>query len=52
MFWIYVPPIILVVALASLAVMLGRKSADLKKIKTYEPQAGAVGKRSWRCSLW
>ena len=41
MFWIYVPPIILVVALASLAVMLGRKSADLKKIKPFHPQPDA-----------
>jgi tetratricopeptide (TPR) repeat protein len=41
MFWIYVPPIILVVALASLAVMLGRKSADLKKIKPFRPQPDA-----------
>ena len=40
MFWIYIPPIVLVIALASLAVMLGRKSADLKKIKSFPPQPG------------
>jgi hypothetical protein len=32
MFWIYAPPIILVIALAGLAVMLGRKSSEFKKI--------------------
>jgi len=46
MFWIYVPPIILVVALASLAVMLGRKSADLKKIKPFRPQSDAPEEKS------
>ncbi|HLM83662.1 MAG TPA: hypothetical protein VK254_00400, partial [Candidatus Bathyarchaeia archaeon] len=39
MFWIYVPPIILVAALAALAVMLGRKSADFKKMKVAEPHS-------------
>lgn len=52
MFWIYVPPIILVVALASLAVMLGRKSADFKKIKSFRPQSGiSEGKVDWKNRL-
>jgi hypothetical protein len=52
MFWIYVPPIILVVALASLAVMLGRKSADLKKIKSFQPQSGVSEEKiSWKSRL-
>jgi hypothetical protein len=36
MYWIYIPPIILVIALAGLAIMLGRKSTELKKIKAPE----------------
>jgi hypothetical protein len=52
MFWIYVPPIILVVALASLAVMLGRKSADLKKIKTFQTQSGVSEEKvGWKNRL-
>lgn len=54
MFWIYVPPIILVVALASLALMLGRKSADFKKIKSFQsqPQSSAPGKKGgWKNRL-
>lgn len=41
MFWIYVPPIILIAALAGLAVILGRKSADLRRIRTFQPQSSA-----------
>jgi len=52
MFWIYVPPIILVVALASLAVMLGRKSADLKRVKSFKPQPDApTEKIAWKDRL-
>jgi tetratricopeptide (TPR) repeat protein len=52
MFWIYVPPIILVVALAALAVMLGHKSADFKKIKSFQSQSGALDKKiGWRNRL-
>lgn len=35
MFWIYVPPIILVGAIIALVVILGRKSAELKKIRDF-----------------
>lgn len=52
MFWIYVPPIILVIALASLAVMLGRKSADLKNIKDFRTQSGAPEEKAgWKNRL-
>lgn len=41
MFWIYVPPVILVGAIIAIVVVLGRKSAELKKIKGfYEDQQG------------
>jgi len=33
MFWIYVPPVILVGAIIALVVIFGKKSAELKKIK-------------------
>jgi len=43
---------ILVIALASLAVMLGRKSADLKKIKSFQPQTGSPEEKvSWKSRL-
>jgi hypothetical protein len=45
MFWIYVPPIILVVALASLAVMLGRKSAALKTDRSFQAQSGELAEK-------
>jgi len=49
MFWIYVPPIILVVALASLAVMLGRKSAALKTDRSFQAQSGqSIEKVGWK----
>jgi tetratricopeptide (TPR) repeat protein len=35
MFWIYIPPIILVAALTALVIILGKKSGDLKKIKAF-----------------
>lgn len=40
MFWIYIPPIILVAALTALIIILGRKSADLKKVKVFQAKAG------------
>jgi hypothetical protein len=52
MFWIYVPPIVLVIALASLAVMLGRKSAALKTDQSFQAQPGEpAGKVGWRNRL-
>lgn len=36
MFWIYVPPIILVVALAALAVVVGRKSSEIKRMRVFD----------------
>lgn len=49
MFWIYIPPIILVVALAGLAIMLGRKSAELKKINVDFPSpADEKEKTNWK----
>lgn len=52
MFWIYVPPIVLVAALAALIVMLGRKSADMKKMKSFEPQSGTLPEKTgWKNRL-
>jgi len=49
MFWIYIPPIILVIALAALAVILGRKSAALKKIRINEPESNSfLKKTTWK----
>lgn len=45
MFWIYVPPIVLVAALAALAIMLGRKSAAFKKIKSLEPRTSVPAEK-------
>jgi hypothetical protein len=38
MSWIYIPPIILIAALVAFLVILGRKSADLKKLKNLQPE--------------
>jgi len=52
MLWIYLPPIILVAALAALAIMLGRKSADLKRIKVFQSQTDAPSeKTNWKNRL-
>lgn len=49
MFWIYVPPVILVAALAALVVMLGRKSADLKKVGAFRADSGVPMPRgNWK----
>jgi hypothetical protein len=49
MFWIYVPPIILVAALTALAIVLGRKSSDLKKIRiTHIEDEHLPEKSSWK----
>ncbi len=49
MFWIYVSPIILVAALAALVVILGRKSADLKKVGNFHVRAGvSTPGRDWK----
>jgi hypothetical protein len=46
MFWIYIPPIILIVALTALVVMLGRKSADFKKVQSIQPEPADAGPRT------
>lgn len=54
MLWIYIPPIILVATLAALAVMLGRKSADLKKIKALRPESAGAAEKigvDWKIRL-
>ncbi len=49
MFWIYIPPIILVIALAALVVILGRKSAALKKIRINQPESDlSLKKTTWK----
>lgn len=52
MFWIYIPPIILIAALAALIVIIGRKSADLKKIRVFQQQAEKNQEKAvWKSSL-
>lgn len=52
MFWIYIPPIILVIALAALAVIIGRKSAEIKKVNVlYSEPEPETEKKSWKNRL-
>ena len=46
MFWIYIPPIILIAALAALAIILGKKSADLKRGGLFQTDRDAPGRRA------
>jgi hypothetical protein len=52
MLWLYFPPIILVGALIVLVVVLGRKSAEMKKIKTFPSDQSATNPISGEHKNW
>jgi tetratricopeptide (TPR) repeat protein len=53
MYWIYLSPIILVAALAGLVIIIGKKSAALKKTKSFHEKAAISDgqTRSWKDRL-
>jgi hypothetical protein len=53
MIWLYVPPVILIVALAGLIVILGKKSGEMKKISVLQSNRENVSgeKISWKNRL-
>jgi tetratricopeptide (TPR) repeat protein len=53
MFWIYIPPIILIGALAALVFILGRKKSDLKRVGAFAARAktGEEKPLDWKSRL-
>lgn len=53
MFWIYIPPIILIGALAALVFILGRKKSDLKRVGAFvsREKAGEEKPSDWKSRL-
>ena len=53
MSWIYIPPVILIAALVAFLVILGRKSADLKKLREVRPfpRTSTVAQSDWKRRL-
>ena len=53
MFWIYLSPIILVAALAGLVIIIGKKSAALKKTDSFQTKSAFSDdkKRDWKDRL-